>query len=165
MPPTRGGSNYSVQSNGSGPGNSSHKSKRQECQPIVEAQTKDARSSTSSQRLSRTSESLIESPGTDITVIGIVRPEPFSTRKNRDIPVSVQDLIYGRKETRVGTSVKSLHRYNELIYSSEELHGPRKDRGSSQGLHTHVLQEKSPTDNSLVEKPKYFVSRPEEEVF
>ncbi|MBW0553088.1 hypothetical protein O181_092803 [Austropuccinia psidii MF-1] len=103
MNPTRSESNYSIQSNGSGPGNSSHKSKRQEFQPRGEAQMEDARTSTSSQR------------------------------------------------------------HHELISSSEEIHVARKDRGTSEGLDTHVLQRTSPTVKSLVEKPKHVIRGPEEE--
>ncbi|MBW0466365.1 hypothetical protein O181_006080 [Austropuccinia psidii MF-1] len=64
----------------------------------------------------------------------------------------------------VGTSAKSLDRHDELISSSEESHGPRKDRAPSEGLETHVFQRKSPKDKSLVEKPKHFIRGPEEEV-
>ncbi|MBW0500927.1 hypothetical protein O181_040642 [Austropuccinia psidii MF-1] len=64
----------------------------------------------------------------------------------------------------VGTSAKSLDRHNELLSSSEDFHGPRKDRRTSEGLDTHVLQGTSPTDRSLVEKPKHVVRGPEEEV-
>ncbi|MBW0549617.1 hypothetical protein O181_089332 [Austropuccinia psidii MF-1] len=80
-------------------------------------------------------------------------PESFPAGNNRDIPVSVQELIYGRKAAAVGTSAKYLDRNNELLSSSEEAHGPRKDRRTSEGLDTHVLQGTSPTDKSLVEKP------------
>ncbi|MBW0541654.1 hypothetical protein O181_081369 [Austropuccinia psidii MF-1] len=111
MTPTRSGSHYSIQSNGSGPGNSSHKSKRQEFQPRGEAQMEDSRTSTSSQRLARTFDTLIESPEADITAISI-RPESLSTGNNRDIPVSVQELVYGIKTARVGTSPKSLDRHH-----------------------------------------------------
>ncbi|MBW0587012.1 hypothetical protein O181_126727 [Austropuccinia psidii MF-1] len=130
MTPTRSGSNYSIQSNGSGPGHSSHKSKRQECQPRGEAQMEDSRTSTSSQRLASTFDTLIESLEADITAVA-VRPESLSTGNNRDIPVSVQELVYGSKTERVGTSPKSLDRHHELISSSEEIHGARKDRGTS----------------------------------
>ncbi|MBW0470707.1 hypothetical protein O181_010422 [Austropuccinia psidii MF-1] len=164
MTPTRSGSNYSIQSNRSGLGNSSHKSKRQECQPIGEAKMEDSRTSTSSQMLASTFDTLIESPEADITAITVVRPEPFPTGNNRDIPVSVQELVYGSKTKGVGTSAKSLDRHNELLSSRESVHGPRKDRGPSGGLDTHVLQRKSPTDKSLAEKPKHFVRGPEAEV-
>ncbi|MBW0580174.1 hypothetical protein O181_119889 [Austropuccinia psidii MF-1] len=141
MTPTRSGSNYSIQSNGSGPGYSSQKSKRQECQPRGQEQMEDAITSTSSQR-----------------------PKSFPAGSNRNIPVAVQELVYGGKAAGVGTSVKSLDRHNQLLSSSEEVHGPRKDRRTFEGLETHVLQGTSPKDKSLVEKPKHVVRGPEEEV-
>ncbi|MBW0581779.1 hypothetical protein O181_121494, partial [Austropuccinia psidii MF-1] len=144
-------------------GHSSHKSKRQECQPRGEAQMEDARTSTSFQRLASTFETLIESPEADITAIA-VRPELLPTGRIRDIPVSVQKLVYGSKKAQVGTSPKSLDRHHELLSSSEEVHGARKDRGTSEGLETHVLQRTSPTDNRLVEKPKHVIRGSEEEV-
>ncbi|MBW0497685.1 hypothetical protein O181_037400 [Austropuccinia psidii MF-1] len=128
MTPTRSGSNYSIQSNGSGPGNSSHKSKRKEYHSRVEAQMEYSRTSTSSQRLAITFDTLIESPEADITAITFVRPKPFPTGNNRDIPVSVQELVYGSKETGVGTSSKYLDRNNELLSSFQEVHGPRKKK-------------------------------------
>ncbi|MBW0566152.1 hypothetical protein O181_105867 [Austropuccinia psidii MF-1] len=162
MTPTRSGSNYSIQSNGSGPGHSSHKSKRQECQPRGDAYMEDARTSTSSQRLASTFEPLIESPEADITTIA-VRPESFPTGSSGDLPVSVQELVYGRQKARVGTSPKSLDRHNELL-SSSEVHWARKDRRTSKGLDTNVLQRTSPTDKSLVEKQKHVIRGSEEEV-
>ncbi|MBW0579822.1 hypothetical protein O181_119537 [Austropuccinia psidii MF-1] len=138
MTPTRSGSNYSIQSNGSGPGNPSHK--RQEGQPRGEAQMEDSRTSTRSQRLASTFETLIESPVADITAIA-VRPESLPTGSIRDIAVN-----------------------HELIFSSEEAHGARKDRGTSEGLDTHVLQRTSTTDKSLVEKPKHVIRGSEKEV-
>ncbi|MBW0521337.1 hypothetical protein O181_061052 [Austropuccinia psidii MF-1] len=124
----------------------------------------DARTSTSSQRLSSTFDTLIESPEADITAIAVVRPESLSTGNNRDIPVSVQELVYGRKTARVRTSPKSLDRHHELITSREEVHGARKDRRTSEGLDTHVLQRTSPTDKSLVETKKHAIRESEEEV-
>ncbi|MBW0495080.1 hypothetical protein O181_034795 [Austropuccinia psidii MF-1] len=79
------------------------------------------------------------------------RPESFPVRNNRDIPVLLQELVYGSKEEGVGTSSKSLNRQNELLYSSEEIHGARKDRRTSEGLDTYFLQGKSTRDKSLVE--------------
>ncbi|MBW0577526.1 hypothetical protein O181_117241 [Austropuccinia psidii MF-1] len=112
MTPTRSGSNYSIQSNGSGPGNSSHKSKEQEFQPRGETQIEDSRTSTSSQGLGSTFDTLIEIPEADITAIAVVRPELLSTGNNRDILVSVQELVYSSKTARVGTSPKSLDRHH-----------------------------------------------------
>ncbi|MBW0503370.1 hypothetical protein O181_043085 [Austropuccinia psidii MF-1] len=69
-----------------------------------------------------------------------------------------------QQRSRSGTSSKSLDRKNELLSSSEEVHGPRKDRRASEELDTHVLQGTSPTDKILVEKPKHIVTGPEQEV-
>ncbi|MBW0501600.1 hypothetical protein O181_041315 [Austropuccinia psidii MF-1] len=124
----------------------------------------DARMSTSSQRLASTFETLIESQEAEVTAIPVVMPELFPTGINRNIPVSIQELVYGSKAAGVGTSFKSLDRHNELISSREEVHRPRKGRGSSEGLDTYVLQRKITTDKSLVEKPKHVVRGPEEEV-
>ncbi|MBW0573847.1 hypothetical protein O181_113562 [Austropuccinia psidii MF-1] len=132
--------------------------------PEERKKMEDSRTSTSSQRLASTFVALIESPEADITAIPVVRPESFPTGRNRDIPVSVQELVSGRKAAGVGNSANSLDRHNELLSSSEKAHGPRKDRRTSGGLNTHVLQGTSPTDKSLVEKPKHVFREPEEEV-
>ncbi|MBW0541560.1 hypothetical protein O181_081275, partial [Austropuccinia psidii MF-1] len=129
-----------------------------------EAQMEDSTASTSSQRLASTFDTLIESPEADITSISVNKPETLSTGNNRDIPVSVQALIYGSKKARVGTSPKSLDRHHELISSSEEDHWARKDRGASERLEIHFLQRTSPTDKSLVEKPEHVIRGPEEEI-
>ncbi|MBW0577650.1 hypothetical protein O181_117365 [Austropuccinia psidii MF-1] len=105
----------------------------------------DARTSISSQRLASTFNTVIESPEADITSIAVVRPESLPKGNNRDIPVSVQELVYGGKAAIVGTS-------------------PKKDRGTYEGLETHVLQRKSPTDKSLIEKPRHVIRGPEEAV-
>ncbi|MBW0570003.1 hypothetical protein O181_109718 [Austropuccinia psidii MF-1] len=95
----------------------------------------DARASTSSQRLASTFETLIESPEADITAIAFVGPESLSTGNNIDIPVSVQELVYGSKTKRVGTSPKSLDRHHELISSIEEhvIRGPEEEVGPREG--------------------------------
>ncbi|MBW0585269.1 hypothetical protein O181_124984 [Austropuccinia psidii MF-1] len=71
---------------------------------------------------------------------------PVPKGNNRNIPVSIQELLNGSKAAGVGTSAKSLDSHNELISSIEEVHGPKKDRGSSEGLDIHVFQRKSPKD-------------------
>ncbi|MBW0508857.1 hypothetical protein O181_048572 [Austropuccinia psidii MF-1] len=86
----------------------------------------DARASTSSQRLASTFDTLIESPDAGIIAIAVVRPESLSTGNNRDIPVSVQELVYGSKTTRVGTSPKlwigTMHSYLQV----KKFMGPEK---------------------------------------
>ncbi|MBW0579252.1 hypothetical protein O181_118967 [Austropuccinia psidii MF-1] len=80
---------------------------------------------------------------------------PVPKGNNRYILVSVQELVYGSKETGVGTSSKSFDRKNDFIYSGDEIHGPSKYGGPSEGLGTHVLQRTSPKDKSLVEKKPF----------
>ncbi|MBW0580154.1 hypothetical protein O181_119869 [Austropuccinia psidii MF-1] len=64
----------------------------------------------------------------------------------------------------MGTPPRSLDSHHELISLSEEVHGARTDRGTSEGLDTHVFKRTSPTDKSLVEKPKHVIRGPEKEV-
>ncbi|MBW0575943.1 hypothetical protein O181_115658 [Austropuccinia psidii MF-1] len=109
MSPTKSESNYSIKSNGSGTGHSSHKSKRQECQPRGEVQMEDARTSTSSQMLAITFDTLLESPEAYITAIPVLISEIFSTGNSGNIPVSVQ-FLYGGKAAGVGTSYQLVDR-------------------------------------------------------
>ncbi|MBW0517437.1 hypothetical protein O181_057152 [Austropuccinia psidii MF-1] len=85
----------------------------------------DTRTSTSSQRLASTVDTLIGSPEAEITALAVFRPESLSTGNNRDIPVPIQELVYGGKAARVVASLKSLDRHHELISSSEEVHGAK----------------------------------------
>ncbi|MBW0541378.1 hypothetical protein O181_081093 [Austropuccinia psidii MF-1] len=114
----------------------------------------DARTSTGSQRLASTFDTLIERPENGIIAIS-VRPESFSTGNNRDIPVSVQEQVYGRKTARVETSPKSLDRHHELISSSEEVHAARKDRGTSERpIRRNWLKERKTAQWKLPKPPK-----------
>ncbi|MBW0590380.1 hypothetical protein O181_130095 [Austropuccinia psidii MF-1] len=78
---------------------------------------------------------------------------PVPKGSSGDLPVSVKELVYGCQTERVGTSPKSLDRHKELLSSSKEAHRSIKDRRTSEGLDTNVLQRTSATDKSLVEKP------------
>ncbi|MBW0561546.1 hypothetical protein O181_101261 [Austropuccinia psidii MF-1] len=93
--------------------------------------------------LAGTFDTLIESQEADITSIPVVRPISFPTGSNRDIPVSAQKLVYGSKAAGMGTSAKSLDRQNELISLSEDIHGPRKDRRTSEGGNPCLARDKS----------------------
>ncbi|MBW0496842.1 hypothetical protein O181_036557 [Austropuccinia psidii MF-1] len=162
MTPTRSGRNYSIQSNRSGLGHSSQKCKRQACHPRGEAQRGDARTSTSSQILASIFDTLLGSPEAEITAIPFSRSEPFPKVNSRNIPVSVQELVYGSKAEGVGASSKPLDKDNQLLSSIKEALGPRKDRGPSEVLDTHVFQRKIPKYNILVGNPKNFFRGPEE---
>ncbi|MBW0575147.1 hypothetical protein O181_114862 [Austropuccinia psidii MF-1] len=110
MATTRSGRSHSIQSNGYGPGHSSNRSKRQELQPIGEAYMEDTRAFTSSKRFARAFEDLLESPEAEINSITVISSEKLLTKRNRDIPVLVQELVYESKEAGGGTSSKPLDR-------------------------------------------------------
>ncbi|MBW0569587.1 hypothetical protein O181_109302 [Austropuccinia psidii MF-1] len=54
--------------------------------------------------------------------------------------------------------------YQSQYKSCEEVHGARKERRTSEGFKTHVLQRTSTTDKILAEKPEHFIRGPEEEI-
>ncbi|MBW0490698.1 hypothetical protein O181_030413, partial [Austropuccinia psidii MF-1] len=91
----------------------------------------------------------------------MTEPPPVPKGNSGNIPVSLQELVYGGKTAGVGTSAMPLDRDHELLSSSKEAHETRKYRGPSEGFDTHVLQRKSPKYKSLAEKPKHVVKGPE----
>ncbi|MBW0554740.1 hypothetical protein O181_094455 [Austropuccinia psidii MF-1] len=99
----------------------------------------DSRTSTSSQRLASIFDSFIESPEAYITSIPVVRSEELPTSSRRDITVSVQELVCGRKAEVVVTSSQIVDRDNELLPSSEGALGPRKDTRASEGVENYFL--------------------------
>ncbi|MBW0467419.1 hypothetical protein O181_007134 [Austropuccinia psidii MF-1] len=64
----------------------------------------------------------------------------------------------------MGNSSKTPDRDNELIPSSEEALGPRKERGPSERLDSNVCQRASPKGKSLVEETKNVIRGSEEAV-
>ncbi|MBW0487118.1 hypothetical protein O181_026833 [Austropuccinia psidii MF-1] len=161
MTPTRSGSNYSIQSSGSGPGHSSHKSKRQECQLRGEETVEDYRAYASSQRLSSTFDTLFEIMEADMTTIPVSISQ-LPCRSSRNIPVSVQELVNCGKAAGVGTSSQLVNRKNGFISSSEESLEPRKYTGGSGRMDFNFLQGASENNKSLVENPKHVIRGSEE---
>ncbi|MBW0520776.1 hypothetical protein O181_060491 [Austropuccinia psidii MF-1] len=98
-----------------------------------------ASTSTSSQRLDRTFETLIESPEAEITSIPVLRPKQHPGRRSLDIPVSVQELVYGSKAEGVEISSKLVDRENEISNSALGVLGPRKDTRASERMDPNVL--------------------------
>ncbi|MBW0528292.1 hypothetical protein O181_068007 [Austropuccinia psidii MF-1] len=89
----------------------------------------DSRASNSSQSLSRTFDTLLEILEAEVTAISVVKSDQLPTISRRDVPVSVQELVYGSKSERAVIYSKPLERENELISSSEEFLRPMKGRG------------------------------------
>ncbi|MBW0460503.1 hypothetical protein O181_000218 [Austropuccinia psidii MF-1] len=86
------------------------------------------------------------------------------TSRSKNIPVSVQELVYGSKSEGVGTSAQLINRDSEFLPSSEEALGPRKYTRTYENVENYVLQGTGPRDKSLVENPKHFVRGSEERV-
>ncbi|MBW0554538.1 hypothetical protein O181_094253 [Austropuccinia psidii MF-1] len=121
MAPKRRGRSHFIQSNRSGKGSSSHKSKRQECQLREEAQMEDAKDSTC------TFQTIIDSPESEITAIPVVRYEQLPTSRSRNIPVSVQELAYGSKAAGVGTSSQLFDGEMNSYLQVNKLLGPKRN--------------------------------------
>ncbi|MBW0543315.1 hypothetical protein O181_083030 [Austropuccinia psidii MF-1] len=83
---------------------------------------------------------------------------------SRDIPVSVQELLYGGKAEGVGASAKVLEKENKVISSSGEAQRPRKDAAASSRMYSNFLQRESLKDKGWVGKPKHGIRGLEEGV-
>ncbi|MBW0586479.1 hypothetical protein O181_126194 [Austropuccinia psidii MF-1] len=118
----------------------------------------DSRTSTGSQKLDITFDTLIESPEAHIAAIRAVKSEKSHNFRSRDIAVSVQEMFFGSKAAAVGNSAKPLDRESELISSSEEALRPRRDRGSSERFNSNVCQRKISTNKNLVKKLNHFIT-------
>ncbi|MBW0468072.1 hypothetical protein O181_007787 [Austropuccinia psidii MF-1] len=96
----------------------------------------DARTSTSSQRLFRKFKTLLDSPEAERTAIPVFRSEQFPTSRSIDIPVSVQELVYGGKEAGVGTSAQIFDMENELLPSKDQKKelAQKKDKSTVEAL-------------------------------
>ncbi|MBW0518759.1 hypothetical protein O181_058474 [Austropuccinia psidii MF-1] len=101
----------------------------------------------------------------EITAIPVFRPEQISAGSSGNIPVLVQELVYGSKAEGVGNSPQFLNRDNELLPARKEVFGLRKESRPSEVLDTHILQMTSPKDKNSVEKSKNFIRGPEKKVY
>ncbi|MBW0464898.1 hypothetical protein O181_004613 [Austropuccinia psidii MF-1] len=151
MTPTRSWSSYFIQSNGAGPGHH-----------IINPKDKNARTSTSSQKLAGAFSTLIESPEAEITFFPAVRSKQLPGSSSGDIPVSVQELVYGGKAEGVGSASQLVDRNSELFFQSKEILGFKKDTKNSGRLDTNILERTSPKDKILAEKPKHVIRGSEE---
>ncbi|MBW0518279.1 hypothetical protein O181_057994, partial [Austropuccinia psidii MF-1] len=95
---------------------------------------------------------------------GLITKEPFKGPAEVEVtnPSNKMDLDQDIQVINLKDKIGSQEERHK--WKIPELAPVTKDRGSSEGLDTHVLQRTSPTDKSLVEKPKHFVRGPEEEV-
>ncbi|MBW0561287.1 hypothetical protein O181_101002, partial [Austropuccinia psidii MF-1] len=101
---------------------------------------------------------------------GLITKEPFkevevTTPSNHmDLDQDIQVITPKAKNVSPEERHKMEDSRTSTSSQSEEVHGARKDRGTSEELDTHVLQRTSPTDKILVEKPEHVIRGPEEEI-
>ncbi|MBW0473140.1 hypothetical protein O181_012855 [Austropuccinia psidii MF-1] len=96
----------------------------------------------------------------DIQVINpkekFVSPEERHKRRMPELPPVPKDLNHFQQAT--------IEMYQSQYKNCEEAHGPRNERGYSEGLDTHVLKRTNTKDISLAEKPKHVVRGQEGEI-
>ncbi|MBW0479552.1 hypothetical protein O181_019267 [Austropuccinia psidii MF-1] len=124
----------------------------------------DSRTLNSSQRLVSTFKNLLDIPEGDITGITVVRSGRIQTSISRDVPVLVQEMVFGRKEEGMRASSQILDKEKELLPSSEDVLGARKHTKASEILETHVLKGKGIKNKIFFEKLKHFIRGSEERV-
>ncbi|MBW0479204.1 hypothetical protein O181_018919 [Austropuccinia psidii MF-1] len=81
----------------------------------------DTRTLTSSHRLATNFETLLQSQKADIITFPVLISESPPGSSSRDIPLSVQKLIYYREEEEVENCVQLVDTENELLPPSEDV--------------------------------------------
>ncbi|MBW0514658.1 hypothetical protein O181_054373 [Austropuccinia psidii MF-1] len=126
MTSTRSGSNYSIQSNGSGTGYSSNKFKIQDCQPRGEVQIEDARNLTSSQRLASTFYTILESPEAEITDITVVISEKLSASSNGIYQSQYKNWFIAASGRTILEDESLVDKPKHFVRGPEEIVGPKE---------------------------------------
>ncbi|MBW0563311.1 hypothetical protein O181_103026, partial [Austropuccinia psidii MF-1] len=89
---------------------------------------------------------------------GSITKEPFKgpaelevTTPSNQMDVNQDISVINQRYKNVSPKERHKWRMPELPPVPKDVHGSRKDRKTSEGLQTHVLKRKSPTDKNLVE--------------
>ncbi|MBW0510205.1 hypothetical protein O181_049920 [Austropuccinia psidii MF-1] len=94
----------------------------------------------------------------------ILRAEPPSSGRNRDLSMTIQKLVQRSQRRGVVNMPKPLAGGHELLLTHQELLASGEDHRALRRVDPIVLQRKGQKDKELVEEPKYFIHRPEEGV-
>ncbi|MBW0565257.1 hypothetical protein O181_104972 [Austropuccinia psidii MF-1] len=92
----------------------------------------------------------------------ILRAEPVSRGRNRNLSMPIQKLVQRSQRRGVGNMPKPLAGGHDLLLTHQELSGSGEDHRTPRGLDPIVLKRQSQKDKELVEEPKSFIHRPEE---
>ncbi|MBW0582219.1 hypothetical protein O181_121934 [Austropuccinia psidii MF-1] len=93
----------------------------------------------------------------------ISRDEPFSSGSNRNISIPVQKLVQRSQRRGVGNIPKHLTGGHKLLLTHQELSVSGEEYRALRRVEPTVLQRQGQKDKELVEEPKSFIHRPEEE--
>ncbi|MBW0494973.1 hypothetical protein O181_034688 [Austropuccinia psidii MF-1] len=158
---TRNGSNYPVQPDGFGQGRGQTKS-RSGKSSSRKTHLEDSRVATHSPRSAPTNVDV--NSESELIHDNISRVEPFSSGRNRNLSMPIQELVQSIQRGGVGNMPKPLAGGHELLLTHQELSGSGEDHTTLWMLEPIVAQRQDQKDKELAEKSKSFIHRPEEEV-
>ncbi|MBW0552560.1 hypothetical protein O181_092275 [Austropuccinia psidii MF-1] len=155
---TRNGSNYSVQPEGCGKrrGKTKYRSGKSSSR---ETHLEDARVAPHSPRSAPTNFDV--SSESELVHDNISTAEPFSSGSNRDLSMSIQELIQSRQRGGVGNIPKPLAVGHKLLLTHQVLSGSGEYHRTLRRMEHIVLQRQGQRDKELVEKSKSFIHKPE----
>ncbi|MBW0493959.1 hypothetical protein O181_033674 [Austropuccinia psidii MF-1] len=147
MTPTRSGSHYSIQSNGSGPGHSSHEHKRQEFHPRGGAKMEDTRASTSSRRKTAGVGTSSKPLDRDNKLLPS-RKKGLGPREYREPSEGLNTHVLQRKSSKYKFLID---KQNCFVRGPEEIVGPKEGQqpgGSSSRIHKNSFASTSSKQQS-----------------
>ncbi|MBW0590854.1 hypothetical protein O181_130569 [Austropuccinia psidii MF-1] len=91
----------------------------------------------------------------------ILRAEPFTSGRNRNISVPIKKMVQSHKRRGSGNMPKPLEGGHELLLTNQELSWSGEDHRTLRRVEPTVLKRKGQKDKELIEEPKSFIHRPE----
>ncbi|MBW0576508.1 hypothetical protein O181_116223 [Austropuccinia psidii MF-1] len=92
----------------------------------------------------------------------ILRSEPLSSFRNRNLTMPIQKLVQSSQRRGVGNMPKTLAGGHELLLIHQKLSGSGEYHRALRRLEPIVLQRQIQEDKELVEEPNSFIHGPEE---
>ncbi|MBW0593765.1 hypothetical protein O181_133480 [Austropuccinia psidii MF-1] len=155
----RNGSNYSVQTAGSGPGRGKNRT-RSGRPSSRKAHLEDARVSYHFPRCAPTTFEIKSEP--EMIQGNVSKVEPLQSGRHVNISVPVQRMVQSRQGRGMSIFSKPFSGGNELLLAHQELSGSGEYHGAPRRMESLVIQRKSPKDKKLFKEPNYCIHRPKE---
>ncbi|MBW0583989.1 hypothetical protein O181_123704 [Austropuccinia psidii MF-1] len=140
---TRNGSNYSVQPGGCGPGRGKTKSRSVKSSSI-KTHLEDARVAPHSPRSVPTNFDV--NSESEVIHDNILRAEPLSSGRNRNLSMPIQRLVQRSQRRGVGNMLKPLEGGHELLLTHQELSGSGEDHRAPMRLEPIAFQRQGQKD-------------------